>query len=211
MKNPEHILANRAAGRPVYAGLWPRFKASVIDWVICFVAPGLISSLALTAISSAAIGNSYDSPEGYGTGLVMLVAVLAAIVVLFWVSCVLGYFTYFWTRGQSIGMRAEGIRIAHLETGRPPGCGRALARSLLGLTLVAPAFLLAAAGFSDAPSGYSVARDLPVLGSALLLGAGLLGQLWMIWDRRKQTVLDKLCGVVFIAEPTAERQGEPAR
>jgi uncharacterized RDD family membrane protein YckC len=64
-----------------------------------------------------------------------------------------GYFTYFWARGQSPGMKAVGVQIIDPKTGRQPGVARAVVRTLLFLILLASAFILLSVGFSDPPTG----------------------------------------------------------
>ncbi len=185
-RSSKHITPSGTQSPP-YAGFWPRFAGSSIDWIICFFAPVLIFSFALVAISGGEGGPGSDGPQ----------AVLGLLWGVFVVSSVLGYFTYFLARGQSLGMKAVGIHIVNPRTGRPPGVARALVRSFLALVFAASAFLLASFGFSDAPQSDLSSTDLAVIYSSVFVFlAGVLGRLWMIWDPKRQTLQDKLSGVV---------------
>ncbi len=175
-----------------YAGLWWRFAGSFIDWVVCFFAPVAASSFALGAIS-----------DGDDVGWV-----LGPLWLLFVVSCFVGYFTYFLARGQTLGMKVVGIQIVHARTGRPPGPARALVRAVLALVVVAAAAILLSFGFSDPPEGgYSVGELAVVYAAGLVFAGGVLGRLWMIWDPRKQTLQDRVTGVVVVGKMAAVGEG----
>ena len=178
-----------------YAGFWPRFAGSFIDWLICFFAPVLISSLPL-AIGA---GGGSDGPGGGRDADGVLAILVATFVIIFWISCVVGYFTYFWARGQSLGMKALRLQIVNEKTGGPPGVARALARTGLALLFAASAFLLAVLLFSDQPAGgYSSAELGGIIAAAFIFMAGVLGRLWMVLNRKSQTLQDKLSGVVVV-------------
>ncbi|OGO50954.1 MAG: hypothetical protein A2148_02355 [Chloroflexi bacterium RBG_16_68_14] len=165
-----------------YAGFWARFTASLIDWGICFFAPALISSFAFAAISGS------EDPG----------RILASLLILIVLACPLGYFTYFGARGQSLGMKVLRIQIVGAKTGKTPGVARALVRSALALVLGASVFVLAVVGFSDAPAGYSAADLVGIYGAVAGFVGGILGHVWMLLDRRNQTLQDKVSGVVVL-------------
>jgi uncharacterized RDD family membrane protein YckC len=54
------------------------------------------------------------------TGIIQLIAFLITV----------GYFVYFWGKGQTIGMRVFHLRVADAVTGQPIGYGRAALRYL---------------------------------------------------------------------------------
>ena len=87
------------------AGFWARLGAFLIDFIAVAVVTGMLFVL---------IGRS-DTTE-----LVMVVLIAA-------------YYVTFWSFGTSLGKMALGIRIVRLDTGGPPGFGRALARYVISL------------------------------------------------------------------------------
>ncbi|MBI1885120.1 MAG: RDD family protein [Chloroflexi bacterium] len=183
MAEPPTISAE-VAGPVRYAGVWPRLAASLIDWALCFIAPSVVSSFVITGIS----GEDGEAQAAVGV-----------LWGLFMIACVLGYLTYFWARGQSLGMKALGLRIVDVETSGPPGAARALARSFLGLLAAAAVFILLVVSFSDRPKGFS-GTDLAVTYLLLfVLMASLVGWVWAIWDRQRRSLQDRLCGVAVIA------------
>ncbi|MDP2950720.1 MAG: RDD family protein [Chloroflexota bacterium] len=190
-RSSEYVTPDGTQFAP-YAGFWRRFGGFATDWVLLWVL-----GLALTAVGFGVGGGGGDSGEVHRT----------SVQDLFWIPIVaaflIGYFTLFWARGQSLGMKAVGIRIVNARTGRPPSVVKAAARAFVAVVFVFSALLLAISGFSDAPEGLN-AVDLAVLyTSAALFVLGLLTHLWMIWDRKRQTLLDKAAGVVVVGEMTA--------
>jgi uncharacterized RDD family membrane protein YckC len=166
-----------------YARFWPRFIALFIDWTICVVIPILVAIFAVSATRS-------------DRSALSILDWLWAFLVVF---LMLGYFTYFWARGQSLGMKAVGIRMISPRTERPPGVARAAVRAFLFLILLACAFILLSVGFSDPPAGGFSATNLAVIYFLLFLFlSSIVGYFWMIWDPKKQTLQDKLSGVVVV-------------
>jgi uncharacterized RDD family membrane protein YckC len=174
-----------------YAGFWRRVAASAIDWTIFVIA---------------------SSPFGILLG--RLPPVAEPWQVLMWVpialTAAIGYLTYFLLRGQSLGMRTVGIRIIDEATGAAPTSTRALVKSLFAVVFYASVltFALSLPQDPDNP-GYSAAHIALILSSLALAVGGLLLRLWMIWDEKKQTLVDKLVGVVFLT--TRARLSAPFR
>ncbi len=169
-----------------YAGFWRRIAARSIDWIICSWVPFLP---ALALLSNTGGGDSEPtSPIPFLLLLFLLVA------------CVVGYFTYFWVRGRSLGMKAAGIQIINPKSGRPPGVGRAFVRACLALIFAASAVVLVL-GLGEPPAGgFSSTGFVLLYCMAAVFVAGVLGHLWMIRDPRKQTWQDKVTGVVIVME-----------
>lgn len=179
-------IANRpldkqeAAALPDAAGFWRRLVGFVIDWLACFAVPSLASSLLLLGI-------------GYRTGS----AALDALWILFVAVIIMTYFSYFSTRGSSPGMYVASIKLVDFRTGKAPGLKRSLIRGGLLTILIGSWFLLLLLGWG---SGAHMSN-----GAALLLNvdyvvflASFFGHLWITWDRKKQTLQDKLAGVVVV-------------
>jgi uncharacterized RDD family membrane protein YckC len=165
-----------ASGAPsASARFGARFLASLLDWVICFLIPSVVIA-------------------GFG--------LLAPSVAVLWVVLVpllvVAYFTVFLCRGRTAGMRAASIRVVDRRTGRPPGVGRALARSLLALLQAAAFFALLNLAVSDRPAGGYSSADVAVLAASLVIAAtSLVAHLWMFVDRERQTVLDRVFRLVI--------------
>jgi uncharacterized RDD family membrane protein YckC len=81
----------------------------------------------------------------------------------------LAYLALFWTlAGQSVGMMVLGLKVRHASSGAYPGFFRALGRAILWL--------------------------LELGATAVIVGA--VGWLWMLWDRRRQALHDKVAGTI---------------
>jgi uncharacterized RDD family membrane protein YckC len=109
-----------------YGGFWIRFVAYIIDSIIIGI-PILILAVILGVVLGVAMGASgtttdtavNTASQGIGT-LVQLIAFVVSI----------GYFVFFWGRGQTLGMRLFHLRVADATTGAPIGYGRAALRYL---------------------------------------------------------------------------------
>jgi uncharacterized RDD family membrane protein YckC len=80
----------------------------------------------------------------------------------------LAYYGWGWGTGQTVGCMVMGMRMVDAATGEAPGYGRAAIRYLVQF----------------------------VLGATVILG--IIGDLWMIWDPRKQTWQDKAAGTIVV-------------
>jgi uncharacterized RDD family membrane protein YckC len=95
------------------AGFWQRFGAYILDGIVVGI-PFVILFLALKGV-------------GYGIGILLDIA----------------YFTYFWggPTGQTLGMKALGIRVIDASTGGPIGYGRAFIRYISMILSSIPIYL----------------------------------------------------------------------
>jgi uncharacterized RDD family membrane protein YckC len=107
-----------------YGGFWIRFVAVIIDSFIVGI-PIVILAAILGAILGAwtAGSSSNSTTSAAGTGLASLIQLVSFVISV-------GYFVYFWGRGQTIGMRLFHLRVADANTGAPIGYGRAALRYL---------------------------------------------------------------------------------
>jgi uncharacterized RDD family membrane protein YckC len=109
-----------------YGGFWIRFVAYIVDSIVIGI-PILILAVILGVVLGVAMGASGTTSDtavnaagqGFGT-LVQLIAFVASV----------GYFVFFWGRGQTLGMRLFHLRVADANTGAPIGYGRAALRYL---------------------------------------------------------------------------------
>lgn len=191
--------ANVERGRPLQpereampgaAGFWRRFSGFIVDWLLSFALPSLVSSLILLA-----------------TGYSSRTRIVDASWILFLALIVAGYFAYFTVRGPSPGMRLAGIKILSARSGEPPVAIQAVIRGLLMLCLIGSWFVVVLLG-SGRSGGLSSAESLALnLGYVLFL-VSAFGHLWISWDRKSQTVQDKLAGIVVVRKD-AEVEPEP--
>jgi uncharacterized RDD family membrane protein YckC len=102
-----------------YGGFWIRFVSIFIDGLIVGIPVGIVS-----AIVGAAVTSSSNNSPATGAGLsgIQLVVELLGLVVE------IGYFVYFWGKGQTLAMRLFHLRVADATTGLPIGSGRAALR-----------------------------------------------------------------------------------
>lgn len=163
------------------AGFWRRLAGFVVDWLLCFALPSLISSLILLA-----------------TGYSSRTEVVDLLWMLFLAVTISGYFTYFAMRGPSPGMRLSGIKILDQKTGQPPAFARAFTRGILMLLLIGSWFIVMLFGSDGRSAGLTN-------GEAFILDVGYavfllssLGHIWISWDRKSQTLQDKFAGIVVV-------------
>jgi uncharacterized RDD family membrane protein YckC len=80
----------------------------------------------------------------------------------------IGYYIWGWGNGQTVGCMALDLRMVDAASGGTPGYGRAALRLI----------------------GQVVLGIIPII--------GVIGDLWMIWDGRKQTWQDKIAGTIVV-------------
>jgi uncharacterized RDD family membrane protein YckC len=108
-----------------YGGFWIRLVAYIID-VIIIAVPVLILAVILGVIigvASSSSSNSSSTTSAAATGVSSLIQLISLVISI-------GYFVYFWGKGQTIGMRVFHLRVADANTGQPIGYGRAALRYL---------------------------------------------------------------------------------
>jgi uncharacterized RDD family membrane protein YckC len=107
-----------------YGGFWIRFVAVFLDGIIVSIPVfilGVIVGIA-GAVASNASGNSGSNGANIATtGASLLVELIGFAISI-------GYFIYFWGRGQTLAMRLFHLRVADATTGQPIGYGRAALR-----------------------------------------------------------------------------------
>ena len=100
-----------------YGGFWIRFVAVFIDGIIVSI-PGFILGAIVGAMASIAANSNNNNANAAFTGVQLLVELISLVINV-------GYFVYFWGRGQTLGMRLFHLRVADANTGQPIGYGRA--------------------------------------------------------------------------------------
>jgi uncharacterized RDD family membrane protein YckC len=109
-----------------YGGFWIRFVAVFIDGIIVSI-PVIIIGVILGIIAAVAT-NASSSNGNSATGAAFTGVNLLLDLISFAIS--IGYFVYFWGRGQTLAMRLFHLRVADATTGLPIGYGRAALRYL---------------------------------------------------------------------------------
>lgn len=106
-----------------YGGFWIRLVAYIIDSIIVSIPIFVIAFILglIIGISSSANGNQNSSAATSAASILGDVIGLAISI---------GYFSYFWGVGSTLGMRLFHLRVADANTGAPIGFGRALLRYL---------------------------------------------------------------------------------
>jgi RDD family protein len=166
----------------------------VVVYLIVSIPAGMVQSVGSWAII-----------EGGGTlgrVLVVLSQVLVAAAV---VACLaLGL-----SSGQTLGMRAVEVHARVTQTGRPPGLGRALGRSILGVVF-ALAVVNAYSGLrGTAPvEGLSDLEETLVDVGLVVTAVAVAGKVWAFLDPTRQTLWDRLFGVVVLEDLDARDTAE---
>jgi uncharacterized RDD family membrane protein YckC len=110
-----------------YGGFWIRFVAVFIDGIIVAI-PGVILGVIVGIMAAVANGVSNNSNGSTTTNAAFGGATLLVDLISFVIT--VGYFVYFWGKGQTLGMRLFHLRVADATTGQPIGYGRAGLRYL---------------------------------------------------------------------------------
>jgi len=102
-----------------YGGFWIRFVAIFIDGLIVGIPVGIVFGI-VSGIAAASSNNSQAGGSGL-TGIQLVVYLIGLVLEI-------GYFVYFWGKGQTLAMRLFHLRVADATTGLPIGYGRAALR-----------------------------------------------------------------------------------
>lgn len=179
---------------PEAAGFWRRLIGFTVDWFLCFVIPSVVSSMVLLGI-------------GYSTRS----AAIDALWMLFLAVVILTYFTYFSTRGSSPGMRLAGIKLVDVRTGRAPGLVQSLIRGSLLTVLIGSWFILVLLGWGGGSSNVSNAEAILLNVDYVVFLTSFFGHLWIAWDRKRQTLQDKVAGVIVVHRTAKIKPLEPPK
>jgi len=116
--SPGYAAAPLYQAAPVfkYKGVWPRFFAQVIDFIIVGIPIYVLMALVMAQVMKSA----QPDPR------------LLSALSLFTSVIVLAYFVWLEAGGGTLGKRVLGIKIVDAQ-GNKPGLGRSLARNLLRL------------------------------------------------------------------------------
>jgi uncharacterized RDD family membrane protein YckC len=164
-----------------YPGPLRRLGAGAIDWTICFV---------VFLIASIVAGVFQVFPS---TAVKLLAQLMA-------VAPVVAYFAFYWRTGSTLGMRALDIELVQPDTGRPPSLARAVPRACLAFLLAAAANNAYTVFASEPLRDYSRFEEIVITISFVTAGTGLLAKAWLLVDERRQSLLDRLFGLLYLEE-----------
>jgi uncharacterized RDD family membrane protein YckC len=183
----ETAVANLRAHAPVvpdevaFAGFGRRLAAALLDWMIFSM----------------------------GSTFVLMILVFIPIPYLFVVASPvlsIGFFAWLWTRAQSPGMGALGYRLVDAATSGRPRWRRLIPRAGGALLLYADVAAIAFLPWWLADAELSAAMTWAIFGAVLFVGMlVIVAHLWMLWDPRRRTLIDKLCGVVAVKDRRREQ------
>jgi uncharacterized RDD family membrane protein YckC len=182
-----------------FTATYPRFLrrlgAGALDWVIAsvlFLVASIVGGVfqAIGDVSSDA-GDLRGIP---GSALLLVSQVIVAIPVV-------AYFAAYWTTGSTLGMRAVDIELVREETGRAPGWARAIARACVAFVIAFGVNTVYSYLASDPPlDGYSSLERTVIAISVVIVSAAAAAKLWMLVDRQRRSLLDRLFGLVYVEE-----------
>jgi uncharacterized RDD family membrane protein YckC len=167
-----------------------RLGAGAIDWTICFVV-FLIASI---------VAGVFEVIPGTAVKL------LAQLVV---VGPVIAYFAFYWGTGSTLGMRALDIELVQPDTGRAPGLARALPRACLAFVFAVAANNVYTVFASDPLEEYTRFEEVLITISYVIAGSALLAKVWLFVDERRQSLLDRLFGLLYLEELTFTEERSP--
>jgi RDD family len=163
----------------------------VVDWTACAalfllvsIPAGMVQIVGSTVVADGTVRGAI----GVLTQLVVGAAAIA-------------YLTLGWRSGQTLGMRALDVHVRVAETGGLPGLGRALGRGVLAVVF-ALALLDADVALRGRPplGGFSELEQAVLDAAVVVAAVALLGKLWALVDSARQSVWDRLFGLVFLED-----------
>lgn len=177
-----------------YPSVRRRAAASALDWLLAYVIFLLASIFAgvFQAIGWSAwtAGDLRGVPGG---ALLVFSQLLVA-------APVIAYFALYWRTGSTLGMRALDIELVEAELGRPPGVVRSVLRACLAFVFAVAANNAYTVLASDPLDGYTSFQRNLVIASFVVTGACIAGKALLLVDERRQSLWDKLFGLVYVEE-----------
>lgn len=167
------------------ASFLSRFLAVIIDGILCLFIPIPVASMIAAATTE-----------------------LVFYPLLF--GIVLAYFALGSHYGGTLGERATSLRVVDAGTGTLPTIRQAVVRSVSRTVLIVTGFTVLMLGFADAPDGGYSDTAIWILGMlTALFGLSVLTRVWMVFDRQRRTLTDRLVGVAVVRPPEREPRVGP--
>jgi uncharacterized RDD family membrane protein YckC len=187
-------LAPDASYTAEHPPIWRRAAAAALDWLLAYVIFLLASIFAgvFQAIGWSAwtAGDLRGVPGG---SLLVLSQLLVA-------APVIAYFAFYWRTGSTLGMRALDIELVEREVGRPPRLLRSLLRACLAFVFAVAANNVYTVLASDPLDGYTGFQQTLVIASFTVAGICAAGKLVALVDERRQSLWDRLFGLIYVEE-----------
>lgn len=177
---------------------WRRTTAAAIDWGLCLVAY-LLVSIPLGAVQ--ALG-AISQREGDLSGLPGHVLVIATQVLTAAPAVV--YFGLLLPTSHTLGMRARGLRVVAVHTGRAPPYAAAFVRGATATAMAAAVYavFLVTTSF-DRPEHLDSASRIALHAAYIVASAAGLSALAMILTPTHRSGLDRLFGTAVLDEVEA--------
>ena len=175
-----------------------RGAAYLID-VITPTAGFMLFAYGVALAFGYALGDSFGPGGASGPPVWLAPVFLAGVIVL------VGYAVWWWVSlkdGQTPGKKIVGIRVVSASDGETLGLGMTLVRELLTKTIPFTVLLELTTvgdllGFLFLPFGMFFSG---ILAAAPLAAAMLIDFLWPLWDKKSQTLHDKMVNTCVVRD-----------
>ena len=182
-----------------YSGTYPslrrRVAAGAIDWTLCYVLY-LLVSIPVGMVQDVARVSWEAGDLGGLPGQIVFHALQPVVLAPIGV-----YFALFWRTGSTLGMRAADIELLCAGSGEQPGLRRTIPRAVLAVVLGSATYVAFVFVTGEPPlGGYTDAARVAIAVSVALFVTAVLAKLWIVLDARRQTLFDKLFGLVYVED-----------
>ena len=170
------------------AGFLRRCFACLIDATLALFVAAIVADLILlssndlNAVESRPQETEIEDFAGYP----VIIALLGA------------FFAAFWFLGRSAGGLLLGVRPRSLNSDDRPGLLSALLRGTLTGAFLTAALVLLAGSFGDRGAAFNTIDYVAIVTSTTVVLLGALSYLWLLWDKERCTLQDRLSGVRVI-------------
>ena len=171
------------------AGLWFRFLAMVIDFVIIAIPCSVVANLIVSSFES----DNFEPNSGPRETSLEDFAGYPLFTLLF-SAC----FAAFWYLGRSPGMAAVSLRAENKAPARRLSLRRAALRGFLTAIFLMSCLVLVFAGFADSGAPWNNVDYGVVFLTGSLVIAGLVGYFAALRDGERRTLQDRFTGVRVI-------------
>jgi hypothetical protein len=169
-------------------GLMRRLFACLIDSTLALLLAAIVTNLILTSSNdfNAVEARPHETKIEDFAGYPVIIALLGA------------FFAAFWFLGRSPGGLILRLRPSSQDSDDRPSLLSALLRGTLTAAFLLASIVLLASGFSDRGTAFNTMDYVAVVTSAAVVLLGALGYLWLLWDKERCTLQDRLSGVRVI-------------
>jgi uncharacterized RDD family membrane protein YckC len=174
--------------RATAAPLSRRLVGGLVDWTIVTVV-FLIAQIPLGVIQ--ATGDEIGGITFWSLFFLTQAAGLAIVA---------GYFTFFFSTGHTLGMRAADIHVVAARTGRSPALARAAGRGVLAVVFFLASFTAYTFVLGNYDTPLSTFHQVSRAVSIAIASLAFFGHIWQLRDRAGRGIWDRLCGLAVIED-----------